>query len=190
MRELEERIVKDGKLFGTDILKVGSFLNQQIDVKLLKNMALETIRLFPKDLNITKVLTIEASGIAFATAIALELGVPVVFAKKSKTSNISGEVVTAEVYSFTHNVMNQIIVPKDYIEESDRVLIADDFLAKGNALQGLIDLVEKSNASVIGCVVQIEKEYQDGGNDLRGKGYRVESLARIKEIKDGKIMFS
>ena len=86
--------------------------------------------------------------------------------------------------------MNQIIVPKDYIEESDRVLIADDFLAKGNALQGLIDLVEKSNASVIGCVVQIEKEYQDGGNDLRGKGYRVESLARIKEIKDGKIMFS
>ena len=118
MKELEERIVKDGKLFGTDILKVGSFLNQQIDVKLLKNMALETIKLFPKDLNITKVLTIEASGIAFATAIALELNVPVVFAKKSKTSNVSGEVVTAEVYSFTHNVMNQIIVPKEYIEES------------------------------------------------------------------------
>ena len=189
MKELEERIVKDGKLFGTDILKVGSFLNQQIDIKLLKNMALETIKLFPKDLNITKVLTIEASGIAFATAIALELNVPVVFAKKSKTSNVSGEVVTAEVYSFTHNVMNQIIVPKEYIEESDRILIADDFLAKGNALQGLIKLVEKCNASVVGCVVQIEKEYQDGGNDLRGKGYRVESLARIKEIKDGKIMF-
>lgn len=190
MKELEERIVKDGKLFGTDILKVGSFLNQQIDIKLLRNMALETMKLFPKELNISKVLTIEASGIAFATAIALELNVPLVFAKKSKTSNISGEVVTAEVYSFTHNVMNQIIVPKEYIEDTDKVLIADDFLAKGNALQGLIDLVEKCGAEVVGCVVQIEKEYQDGGNALRKKGYRVEALAKIQEIKDGKILFN
>ena len=188
MKELEQRILKDGKLLGNDILKVGSFLNQQVDTDLLVKMAKEVKRLFPEE--ITKVLTIEASGIAFACMVAVEFGVPFVFAKKSKTSNLSGDVVTSVVHSFTHNVNNVINVSKEYIKETDKILIVDDFLANGEALKGLIEIVEKCNATVVGCCVQIEKEYQNGGNTLRNKGYKVIALASIKEMTSNIIQFN
>ena len=188
MKELEQRILKDGQLLGNDILKVGSFLNQQVDTDLLVNMAKEVKRLFPEE--ITKVLTIEASGIAFACMVAVEFGVPFVFAKKSKTSNLSGDIVTSVVHSFTHNVDNVINVSKEYIKETDKILIVDDFLANGEALKGLIDIVEKCNATVVGCCVQIEKEYQNGGNTLRNKGYKVIALASIKEMTSNIIQFN
>ena len=188
MKELEQKILKDGKLLGNDILKVGSFLNQQVDTDLLVNMAKEVKRLFPEE--ITKVLTIEASGIAFACMVAVEFGVPFVFAKKSKTSNLSGDIVTSIVHSFTHNVDNVINVSKEYIKETDKILIVDDFLANGEALKGLIEIVEKCNATVVGCCVQIEKEYQNGGNALRNKGYKVIALASIKEMTSNIIQFN
>ncbi len=188
MKELEQKILKDGKLLGNDILKVGSFLNQQVDTDLLVNMAKEVKRLFPEE--ITKVLTIEASGIAFACMVAVEFGVPFVFAKKSKTSNLSGDIVTSVVHSFTHNVDNVINVSKEYIKETDKILIVDDFLANGEALKGLIEIVEKCNATVVGCCVQIEKEYQNGGNALRNKGYKVIALASIKEMTSNIIQFN
>ena len=187
MKELEDRILSDGIILPGEILKVGGFLNQQVDTNLLKKMALEVRRLFPEE--ITKVLTIEASGLPFATAIAMELGCPMVFAKKSQTLNVSGDVVQSAVYSFTHKKMNNIVVTRDYIKETDKVLIADDFLANGNALKGLIDIVNKCGAQVVGCAVQIEKYYQNGGNELRNLGYKVESLACIAEMKDKKITF-
>ena len=188
MKELEQKILKDGKLLGNDILKVGSFLNQQVDTDLLVNMAKEVKRLFPEE--ITKVLTIEASGIAFACMVAVEFGVPFVFATKSKTSNLSGDIVTSVVHSFTHNVDNVINVSKEYIKETDKILIVDDFLANGEALKGLIEIVEKCNATVVGCCVQIEKEYQNGGNALRNKGYKVIALASIKEMTSNLIQFN
>lgn len=188
MKELEEKILKDGQLLGNDVLKVGSFLNQQVDTELLKKMAKEVKSLFPEE--ITKVLTIEASGLPFACMVAVELGVPFVFAKKSKTSNVSGNLVISKVHSFTHNTDNIINVPKEYIKDTDKVLIVDDFLANGEALKGLIEIVEKCNASVVGCCVQIEKEYQNGGNILRKKGYKVVALASIKAMTSDIIQFN
>lgn len=188
MKELEQKILKEGKLLGNDVLKVGSFLNQQVDTELLVKMAKEVKRLFPEE--ITKVLTIEASGLPFACMVAVELGVPFVFAKKTKTSNLSGDIVTSVVHSFTHNENNVINVSKEYIKETDKILIVDDFLANGEALRGLIDIVEKCNATVVGCCVQIEKEYQNGGNALRNKGYKVIALASIKEMTSNIILFN
>jgi len=188
MKELEQKILKEGKLLGNDVLKVGSFLNQQVDTDLLVKMAKEVKRLFPEE--ITKVLTIEASGLPFACMVAVEYGVPFVFAKKTKTSNLSGDIVTSVVHSFTHNENNVINVSKEYIKETDKILIVDDFLANGEALKGLIDIVEKCNATVVGCCVQIEKEYQNGGNTLRNKGYKVIALASIKEMTSNIILFN
>ena len=188
MKELEQKILKEGKLLGNDVLKVGSFLNQQVDTDLLVKMAKEVKRLFPEE--ITKVLTIEASGLPFACMVAVELGVPFVFAKKTKTSNLSGDVVTSVVHSFTHNEDNVINVSKEYIKETDKILIVDDFLANGEALRGLIEIVQKCNATVVGCCVQIEKEYQNGGNTLRDKGYKVIALASIKEMTGNMILFN
>ena len=188
MKELEQKILKDGKLLGNDVLKVGSFLNQQVDTDLLVKMAKEVKRLFPEE--ITKVLTIEASGLPFACMVAVELGVPFVFAKKTKTSNLSGDIVTSVVHSFTHNEDNVINVSKEYIKETDKILIVDDFLANGEALRGLIEIVQKCNATVVGCCVQIEKEYQNGGNTLREKGYKVIALASIKEMTSNIILFN
>lgn len=188
MKELEQKILKEGKLLGNDVLKVGSFLNQQVDTDLLVKMAKEVKRLFPEE--ITKVLTIEASGLPFACMVAVELGVPFVFAKKTKTSNLSGDVVTSVVHSFTHNEDNVINVSKEYIKETDKILIVDDFLANGEALRGLIEIVQKCNATVVGCCVQIEKEYQNGGNTLRDKGYKVIALASIKEMTSNIILFN
>ena len=188
MKELEQKILKEGQLLGNDILKVGSFLNQQVDTDLLVKMAKEVKKIFTEE--ITKVLTIEASGIPFACMVAVELGVPFVFAKKSKTSNVSGDVVTSVVHSFTHNEDNVIIVNKEYIKETDQILIVDDFLANGEALNGLINIVEKCSANVVGCCVQIEKEYQNGGNALRKKGYKVVALASIKQMTSNTILFN
>ena len=187
MKELEEKILQEGVILKGDVLKVGSFINQKVDIKLLRNMAKEVKRLF--NCEVTKILTIEASGIAFATAIGLEFDVPVVFAKKSKTSNVDGELVYASVHSYTHNTTNLISINKDYITRDDKVLIADDFLANGNALAGLIEIVEKCGGKVVGAAIEIEKCYQSGGDRIRALGYRVESLASIVEMTENKIVF-
>ena len=181
MNCLEQRILKDGVVKPGNVLKVDSFLNHQMDINLMDEMGKEFYNRF-KDLNITKVLTIEASGIALAAAVALEMNVPMVFAKKNATANVSGEVYRAQVASFTHKKVYDVIVPKDYLTSGDRVLIVDDFLAQGNALNGLVAIVEEAGASVAGCGIIIEKGFQGGGDALREKGYRVESLAIVESM--------
>ena len=190
MQLLEERIIKDGKVFSGNVLKVDSFLNHQIDIELLDKMGEEIKSLF-KDINVTKVLTIEASGIGVGCLVAKHFNCPLLFAKKSKTLNIKGDVYTSKVESFTHQCTYDIIVSKDFLNENDTVLIVDDFLAKGNALIGLIDIVNQSGASLAGCAIAIEKGYQGGGDKLRAQGIRVESMAIIEEMDDttGNIVF-
>ncbi len=190
MQILEERILKDGKVFAGNVLKVDSFLNHQLDVKLLDDIGREMKRLF-NDCNVTKVLTIEASGIGVGCMVAQHFGCPLVFAKKTKTLNIKGDVYKSQVESFTHQTTYDIIVSKDFINDNDTVLIIDDFLAKGNALLGLIDIVNQSGAKLAGCGIAIEKGYQGGGDKLRNDGIRVESMAIVEEMDDktGKIVF-
>lgn len=188
MKRLEEKILKEGKVYDGGILKVGSFLNQQIDSDFMMEIGEEISRLF-KNENITKVITVEASGIAIALAAGAALHVPAVFAKKHSTSNIRSEVYSTVVYSFTHEKHYNIVVSKEYIGSDDRVLIVDDFLARGNALEGLIDIVSQSGAELIGCAVAIEKGFQGGGDELRSKGIRVEALALIDEMSPDAIKF-
>ncbi|MGM9624307.1 MAG: xanthine phosphoribosyltransferase [Eubacteriales bacterium] len=190
MEYLENRIRAEGKILPGDVLKVGHFVNQQIDTELLGAMAKELHRLY-KDDGVTKILTIEASGIALAAATALEMHVPMVFAKKGTSSNVSGEVYTTKVTSYTHNRVYDVIVPKEYLSSDDRVLIVDDFLAQGNALAGLIRIVGESGASIAGCGIIIEKGFQPGGRMLREQGIRVESLAVVESMNDrtGEITF-
>lgn len=190
MNFLEERIVKDGIVKSGNVLKVDSFLNHQMDVELLDEIGREFRRRFA-DKPITKVLTIEASGIAIAYPVAREFGVPMVFAKKSKSINIEGEVYVAQVESFTHKNVNQVIVSKKFLNEDDRVLIIDDFLANGCALQGLIAIVESSGAKVEGLGIAIEKGFQMGGRVIRNLGYRLESLAIVDgmNVETGEIIF-
>ena len=190
MNCVEERILKDGIVKTGNVLKVDSFLNHQIDVVLLDEIAREFQRRFAGN-TITKVLTIEASGIAIACAVARLLGVPVVFAKKSKSVNLDGESYVAEVESFTHKKTNQVIVSKKYLNEEDRVLIVDDFLANGCALQGLISLVDAAGAEVVGCGIVIEKGFQEGGHRIRNLGFHLESLAIVESMDDetGGIIF-
>ncbi len=188
MKALEKKILKEGTVLPGGVLKVGSFLNQKVDCAFLKEMAKETKRLFKKK-KITKVLTVEASGIAFATAVALELKVPMVFAKKHPSANVSGEQYFSPVYSFTHKTTYDIAVSKDYLTKDDCVLIADDFLANGNALKGLIDIVDQAGAKLVGCVAEVEKGFQGGGDELRRKGLQVESLAIVESMDKGKITF-
>ena len=183
MKLLEERILKDGKVFPGNILKVDNFLNHQIDVAFLNELGKEFYNRF-KDEGITRILTIEASGIGIACITAQYFNVPVVFAKKSQSSNISPNVYTSKVESFTHNKVYDVIVSKQYLSNEDRVLIIDDFLAVGNALKGLIALVNDSGASVVGAGIVIEKAFQNGGKDIREMGIRVESLAKIREMSD------
>ena len=178
MNFLEERILKDGIVKEGNVLKVDSFLNHQMDVELLDEIGKEFYRRF-SDLNITKVLTIEASGIAIAYAVARCFNVPMVFAKKAKSINIDGDMYTTEVESFTHNNKNQIIVSKRFLSSEDRLLIVDDFLANGCALQGLISIAEAAGASVEGIGIAIEKGFQYGGRSIRNLGYRLESLAIV-----------
>lgn len=178
MKLLEDKILKDGRVLEGNILKVDSFLNHQIDVMFMCEIGKEFKRIFA-DSDITKILTIEASGIGVACLTAQYFGVPVLFAKKSRSSNISSGVYSSSVKSYTHGKTFDVIASKQYLNANDKVLIIDDFLATGNALVGLIDIVEQAGATVAGCGIVIEKAYQDGGKLLRDKGYRVESLAKI-----------
>ncbi len=190
MNFLEERILKDGIVKEGNVLKVDSFLNHQMDVALLKQIGQEFHRRFA-DKKITKVLTIESSGIAVAYPVAEAFGVPMVFAKKSKSINIDGDVYSAEVFSFTHKTNNQVIVSKKFISAEDHVLIIDDFLANGYALQGLISLVEAADATVEGLGIAIEKGFQEGGVRMRNLGYQLESLAIVDAMNaaTGEIIF-
>ena len=181
MKLLQEKIRRDGVVKPGNILKVDSFLNHQLDVLFLDKMGEEFYSRF-KDENITKILTIEASGIAIASLTGLHFKVPVVFAKKSKSINLDGEMYVTNVESFTHKNVNNVIVAKKFLNPQDRILILDDFLATGNALVGLISLVEESGASVAGIGIAIEKGFQDGGKMLREKGLRVESLAIVESM--------
>ena len=178
MNFLEERIIKDGIVKAGNVLKVDSFLNHQMDVGLIEQIAREfKVRFGHK--KVTKVLTIEASGIGIAAFVAKEFGVPMVFAKKTASINIDGDVFVAEVESFTHKNTNMVIVSKKYLSADDHVLIIDDFLANGCALCGLISIVESAGGTVEGCGIVIEKGFQDGGKRIRDMGYEVESIAIV-----------
>lgn len=181
MNFLEERILKDGIVKEGNVLKVDSFLNHQMDVELIDEIGKEFYRRFA-DLNITKILTIEASGIAIAYAVARCFSVPMVFAKKAKSINIDGDMYTAEVESFTHKNKNQVIVSKRFLSSDDRILIVDDFLANGCALHGLISIAEAAGAKVEGIGIVIEKGFQYGGRAIRNLGYRLESLAIVESM--------
>ena len=181
MNFIEKRILEEGTVKPGNVLKVDSFLNHRIDVALLDEVARELKRRYA-GCTITKVLTIEASGIAIACSVAREFGVPVVFAKKSKSVNLDGDAYVAEVESYTHKKKNQVIVAKKYLSQDDRVLIVDDFLANGCALQGLISIVDSAGAEVVGCGIVIEKGYQEGGHRIRNLGFRLESLAIIESM--------
>lgn len=190
MNFLEERIIKDGIVKEGNVLKVDSFLNHQMDIKLFEQMGEEFGRRFA-DKKINKILTIEASGIGIACVVAKTFDVPVVFAKKSKSINIEGEMYVSEVESFTHKCKNQVIVSKKFLGEEDHVLIIDDFLANGCALQGLISIVNEAGVTVEGIGIAIEKGFQVGGTTIRNLGYQLESLAIVDamDAKTGKITF-
>ena len=181
MKKMQEKILAEGKILPGGVLKVGSFLNQQIDTKFMKEIGQEIAELF-KDDEVSKILTIESSGIPIAVSAGFAMEVPVVYAKKNRSSNISGDVYCTSVHSFTHGNNNNVLVGKEFISSDERILIVDDFLAHGSALTGLIDIVEQAGATVVGCVAAIEKGFQLGGDKLRNDGYRIESLADVLEI--------
>ena len=190
MQLLKDRIRKDGKIKEGNVLKVDSFLNHQMDVKLFEQMGEEFKRRFEgKDIN--KILTIEASGIGIACVAAEVFDVPVVFAKKTQTKNIAGDVYTTKVESFTHGRVYDIIVSKEFLGKGDKVLLIDDFLANGKALEGLAELVTKSGAELVGAGVVIEKGFQVGGDIIRSKGIHLESLAIVESMdeKTGEVVF-
>ena len=183
MQLLEDRILRDGKVAPGNVLRVDSFINHCMDIDLLEQLAEEFYRLF-KDEGVDRVLTIEASGIAIATLVARLFKVPLVFAKKSKSSNIPDTVYSCPVKSYTHGNVNTVIVTRDYLHAGERVLLIDDFLAHGEALRGLINVVEQAGGTVVGAGILIEKAYQPGGADVRAMGFRVESLARVAAMDD------
>ena len=183
MELLENRIKKDGEVLPGNILKVNTFLNHQVDTELLDQMAREFFRLYD-GVPVTKIITIESSGIAVAYPVASLMGVPLIFAKKHQSSNVNEDVYSAEVFSYTHGQNYNVVVSKRLISKDDKLLIVDDFLANGKALEGLIQIVESAGAKVQGVCIAIEKSFQDGGKKIREKGYRVESLARIKSMTD------
>ena len=190
MNCLEARIAKDGVVKEGNVLKVDSFLNHQMDIALMNEIGKEFYARF-KDLPINKILTIEASGIAIAYAVAQQFGVPLLFAKKSKSINIAGDIYTAEVESFTHKNRNTIVVSKQFLSSEDRVLIIDDFLANGCALQGLISIVDQAGGTVEGIGIAVEKGFQMGGQIIRNLGYRLESLAIVESMDHitGQVVF-
>ena len=188
MEALEKRIMSEGEVRPGGILKVDGFLNHRIDPQLSYDMAVELKRLYEGE-EINKILTIEASGIAMAVMVGYVFGCPLVFAKKSKTKNISSNVWSTEVESFTHGNTNTVVVPKEYLGPEDKVLIVDDFLATGAALKGLRALVEQAGGTVVGAGIAIEKAFQGGGDELRRSGMRVESLARIASMSDDSLEF-
>ena len=189
MQELEERIQSEGTVKAGNVLKVDAFLNHQCDVRLFDRMGSAWAAHFAGK-HITKILTIEASGIGIACVAAQHFGnVPVVFAKKAQSINLDGDQYTTTVYSFTKQKEFPVIVAKKYLNAGDHVLLIDDFLANGAALEGLIDLVQQAGATVVGAGIAVEKAFQPGGERIRAKGVRVESLARVKEMHEGEIVF-
>jgi xanthine phosphoribosyltransferase len=188
MKALEERILKDGKVLPGHVLKVGSFLNHCIDAPFMMEMGQEIATLFKAE-KPTKVLTVEASGIALGFAVAAAMGLPLVFAKKTKTSNVDADVYSAVVHSYTHNKDNNVVVSKEILSAGDRVLIVDDFLANGCALRGLMEIVAQAGGITVGCATAIEKGFQGGGDGLRKEGVKVESLAIIEDMDGDKLVF-
>ncbi len=190
MELLKRKIIEEGEVYEGNILKVDCFLNHQIDVPFMKEIGKEFHRLY-KDDEVNKILTIEASGIAIGSMVAQEFGCPLVFAKKNKTKNIAGDVYVTPVESFTHGTTYNVMVSKRFLGKGDKVLIVDDFLAVGNALRGLIRMVNESCAELVGCGTVIEKGYQHGGDEIRAQGIRVESLAIIESMnaETGNIIF-
>lgn len=190
MLSLERKIMTEGTVAKGDVLRVDRFLNHMIDVRFLSEIGREFHKLFA-DCGVNKILTAEASGIAIACMTAQFFDCPVVFAKKSRTSNISASVYSASAHSYTHGNDNTLTVSRDYLSPTDNILIIDDFLAHGAALHALLDIVSQSGASLVGCGIVIEKAYQGGGDEVRSRGIRVESLAKIESMSDdGEIVFS
>ncbi|WP_010677076.1 xanthine phosphoribosyltransferase [Bacillus timonensis] len=188
MELLQQKIINEGTVLSEHVLKVDAFLNHQIDPELMVEVGKEFARRFEND-QITKVLTIESSGIAPGLMAALELGVPVIFARKRKSLTLVNDLLTASVHSFTKNETSEISVSKKFLEPNDNVLIIDDFLANGQAALGLASIVELAGAKTAGIGIVIEKSFQDGGKLLRDKGFKVESLARIQSLQGGKVTF-
>ncbi len=188
MKALEDKILAEGKVYPGNILKVGSFLNQQLDCVFLMEMGKEIARLY-KDENVNKIITVEASGIAIAVAAGAVMGVPAVFAKKNKSANVGNEVYSAKVHSFTHGTDYNIIVDKQYLSSEDRLLIVDDFLAAGNAIAGILSLAEQAGATVVGAAIAVEKSFQQGGDAYRKNGLRIESLAKISKMTENSLEF-
>lgn len=188
MKALEEKILTEGTVLPGNVLKVGGFLNQQIDSDFIMEIGKEIARLYESE-HITRVLTVESSGIAIAVAAGIALHVPCIFAKKHRSANMPREVYTASVYSYTHRETYEIAVAKDYLSSADRVLIVDDFLANGNAVRGLMRILEDAGAQLVGCAIAIEKGFQGAGDELRAKGIRVESLAIVDAMTDESVRF-
>ena len=188
MKALEEKIVTEGTVLPGNVLKVGSFLNQQMDSDFIMEIGNEIARLYAGE-KITRVLTVESSGIALAVAAGIALHVPSVFAKKHRSANMPKEVYTASVYSYTHKETYEIAVAKEYIRRDDRVLIVDDFLANGNAVHGLMRILEEAGATLVGCAFAIEKGFQGAGDALRAQGIRVDSLAIVDAMTDESVFF-
>ncbi len=188
MKALEEKIAREGKIFPGNIVKVSGFLNHMIDVQFMMQIGKEIADLYEGS-GVNKILTIESSGIAIAVCAASYMNIPVVFAKKSKSINIANDVYSAKVASFTHKTTKDIIVSKEVLSKEDKILIIDDFLAEGNALKGLMSIVEQAGGEVKGCAIAIEKGFQGAGDKLRNEGVRVESLAIIDEMSDSSIKF-
>ena len=188
MKELEERIKNSGIVLDNDVLVVANFLNHNVDTKLLKKMALDVKNHF--NTKIDRIITVEASGIPFATAIAMEYDCDMLFAKKTQTSNLKDDILKTRIYSYTHKIESNLVISKNCVNKGEKVLIVDDFMATGNASLALLDLCDQAGLEVVGFAVCVEKEYQQGGNKIRNLGYDCYSLASIKEMKDGNIIFN
>ncbi|MBD8519245.1 xanthine phosphoribosyltransferase [Lysinibacillus sp. FSL R7-0073] len=189
MKLLHDKIMQEGKVLSSSVLKVDSFLNHQIDPLLMKEIGHEFANRFA-DQVITKILTIESSGIAPSVMLGLEIGAPVVFARKRKSLTLSDNLYTSKVHSFTKNETNDISVSRNFLSKDDNILIVDDFLANGEAVKGLLDIAAQAGANVVGVGIVIEKGFQDGGKLLREQGVRVESLAIVDSLEDGKVTFA
>ena len=188
MQQLKKRILREGRVLPGNIVKVDGFLNHRVDTALMGDIADEFARYFDTN-NITMVLTAEASGIALATVCAQKYGVPMVFAKKAKSDNIEGGLYQSDIFSYTYKKKVTLIVAQEWLGPDDKVLIIDDFMAKGYAMRGLIDIVQKAGAQLMGIGIAVEKGFQDGGDSLRREGYDVHSLAIIDAVDGGKIVF-
>ena len=188
MKALEDKILKEGTVLPGNVLKVGSFLNQQMDSDFIMDIGREIARLYEGE-RVNRILTVESSGIAIAVAAGIALHVPSVFAKKHKSANMPKEVYTAPVYSYTHKETYEIAVAKEYIGKGDKVLIVDDFLANGNAVRGLIGIIEKAGADLAGCAIAIAKGFQGAGDELRAQGIRVDSLAIVDSMDESGVIF-